>query len=171
MSIASTLICPSDKVYATIIKKTGNWAYEESFTVSANGAVSYTSPTLVNYRERTLEVCLPVTTNNVYTLTMKDSRSDSWTDGAWIEIKDINDHTVLKYIMTDKTEETVDFSLFSHQQECRMEVLQLLPEWMEHCQLRRWFLDLVHCWYEHAAVGGHRVLPQDVHRRDGNGCY
>ena len=95
MSIASTLDCPSDRVYATIIKKTGSWAREESFTVSANGAVSYTSPYLVNDQERTLEVCLPATTNSIYTLTMKD-RNDSWTDGAWIEIKDINDHTVLK---------------------------------------------------------------------------
>ena len=113
MSITYSLECPSDKVYATIIKKTGSWASKESFTVSANGAVSYTSPTLYDKQERTLEVCLPATTNNIYTLTMKDSRNDSWTDGAWIEIKDINDHTVLKYIMTDKTEETVDFSLYS----------------------------------------------------------
>ena len=80
--------------------------------MSANGAVSYTSPTLVDDQERTLEVCLPATTNSIYTLTMKDS-TDSWTNGAWIEIKDINDHTVLKYIMTDYTEETVDFSLYS----------------------------------------------------------
>lgn len=101
MSIASTLECPSDKVYAKIVKKTTNWAGEESFTVSANGAVSYTSPSLVSYQERTLEVCLPATTNNVYTLTMKD-RTDSWDNGAWIEIKDITDHTVLKYFMTDK---------------------------------------------------------------------
>ena len=48
MSIASTLICPLDKVYAKIVKKTSVWAFEESFTVSANGAVSYTSPTLVS---------------------------------------------------------------------------------------------------------------------------
>ena len=113
MSIASTLDCPSDKVYATIIKKTSVWAREESFTVSANGAVSYTSPGLFDKQERTLEVCLPATTNSIYTLTMKDRHNDSWTDGAWIEIKDINDHTVLKYIMTDYTEETVDFSLYS----------------------------------------------------------
>ena len=77
VSIALSLDCPSGQTYAKIIKKTGSWAYEESFTVSANGAVSYTSPNLVNDQERTLEVCLPATTNNIYTLTMKDSRNDS----------------------------------------------------------------------------------------------
>ena len=113
MAIALSLDCTSGENYVKIIKKTGSWATEESFTITANGVVSYTSPTLVNNQQRELEVCLPATTNNIYTLTMKDSRNDSWTSGAWIEFKDINDHTVLKYMMTEKTTETVDFALNS----------------------------------------------------------
>ena len=105
--------CTSGTVYAKIIKKTGNWAGEESFTIAVGSTVAYTSPSLVNDSERTIETCLPSSSNYIYTMTMKDSANDAWTDGAWIMIKDINDNPVLKYMMTEKTTETVNFALYS----------------------------------------------------------
>ena len=92
---------------------TGSWAQEESFTISSGSTVVYTSPSLVNNSERTIETCLPSSSNHVYTLTMKDTANDAWTDNAWIMIKDINDNPVLKYMMTAKSTETVDFALYS----------------------------------------------------------
>ena len=105
--------CQSGTVYAKIIKKTGSWAYEESFTISVGSNVAYTSPTLVDHSERTIETCLPASSNYIYTLTMMDSVNDAWTDNAWIVIKDINDNPVLKYMMTEKSTETVNFALYS----------------------------------------------------------
>ena len=113
MCISLSLDCSSGEVFATIIKKTGSYASEESFTISADTGVVYTSPTLVNSQERVLETCLPATNTFTYTLTMKDSFGDSWTDGAWIAVKDINENTVLKYMMTELSTETVNFALYS----------------------------------------------------------
>ena len=113
MSIAFAQSCQSGTIYAKIIKKTGNWANEESFTISVGSTIAYTSPTLVSNSERTIETCLPASSNYIYTLTMMDSANDAWTDNAWIVIKDVNDNPVLKYMMTEKSTETVNFALYS----------------------------------------------------------
>ena len=113
MCVSLSLDCASGQVFASITKKTGSWASEESFTISDITGVVYTSPTLVNSQERVLDICLPATNTHTYTLTMNDSYGDSWTDGAWIIVKDINDNTVLKYIMTELSSETVNFALYS----------------------------------------------------------
>jgi len=44
---------------------------------------------------------------------MKDSLYDSWTSGAWIAIKDINDCTIFKGMMVLTSTETYDFALYS----------------------------------------------------------
>lgn len=113
MSITYSLECPSDKVYAKIIKKTKQWGNEESFTITAGTTVEYTSPTLTPHAEREFETCFPITSNHLYTLTMKDSLYDSWTSGAWIAIKDINDCTIFKGMMVLTSTETYDFALYS----------------------------------------------------------
>ena len=112
MSTALSIECENGQIYAKIIKKTTGWAKEESFTISAGETVAYTSPLLVNNQNRELEVCLPSTTNSIYTLTMKDTGNDSWNDRAWIMIKDVNDILAIKYVMTAKSVETVNFSLY-----------------------------------------------------------
>ena len=112
MSIALSIDCENGQVYAKVVKKTTSWAKEESFTLSAGQTVVFTSPLLVNNQERELEVCLPPTTNSIYTITMKDSGSDSWNDRAWIMVKDAHDIIAIKYIMTAKSVETVDFSMY-----------------------------------------------------------
>ena len=113
MSVALSIDCASGTDYAKIIKKTDSWASEESFTISSGSTVLFTSPTLVDNQERAIEVCLTASANHIYTLKMMDSRNDSWTNGAWIAIVDINDNTVFKELMTDKTAETYDFALYS----------------------------------------------------------
>lgn len=112
MSIALSIDCENGQVYAKVVKKTTSWAKEESFTLSAGQTVVFTSPLLVNNQERELEVCLPPTTNSIYTITMKDSGSDSWNDRAWIMVKDAHDIIAIKYIMTAKSVETVVFSMY-----------------------------------------------------------
>ena len=113
MSVALTIDCAPGTDYAKIIKKTTSWASEESFSVSSGSTVLFTSPSLVNDQERAFEVCLTASANHIYTLKLTDSRNDSWTNGAWIAVKDINDNTVFKELMTKKTEETYDFALYS----------------------------------------------------------
>lgn len=113
MSVALTIDCAPGTDYAKIIKKTTSWASEESFSVSSGSTVLFTSPSLVNDQERAFEVCLTASANHIYTLKLMDSRNDSWTNGAWIAVKDINDNTVFKELMTKKTEETYDFALYS----------------------------------------------------------
>ena len=105
--------CSSDKVYAKVTKKTLRWASEESFTIAAGESVEFVSPSLAENEERVMEVCLSITDNHIYTLRMKDSRGDSWSDGAWIAIEDSNDHTVFKNMMTEKSNEETLFALYS----------------------------------------------------------
>ena len=105
--------CSSDKVYAKVIKKTLRWASEESFTISAGNAVEFVSPPLAENEERVMEMCLSITNNHVYTLKMKDSRNDSWSDGAWIAIEDSNEHIIFKNMMTAKSNEETLFALYS----------------------------------------------------------
>ena len=95
------------------MKKTGSWASEESFVISAGGTTAYTSPTLTNSETRTLEVCLPSSTNSQYSLEMKDSYGDSWTDGGWIELYGINGNMAFKGMMVESRTETHLFSLYS----------------------------------------------------------
>ena len=100
-------------MYARVIKKTTKWASEESFTISAGNNVEFTSPKLSDNSERLFEICFPITSNHLYTLTMKDSSKDSWSSGAWIAIKDANDYTVFKGIMAFTDIEMYDFALYS----------------------------------------------------------
>ena len=96
-----------------IIKKTLSWASEESFQILSGSQTLYTSPSLVNSEERTLETCLTAAANNQYTLKMKDSFGDSWSSGAWIELYSINDNIIFKGFMDQVREQDVPFSLYS----------------------------------------------------------
>ena len=60
-----------------------------------------------------MEMCLSITNNHVYTLKMKDSRNDSWSDGAWIAIEDSNEHIIFKNMMTARSNEETLFALYS----------------------------------------------------------
>ena len=113
VAVALSIDCESNQVYLKIMKKTGNWANEESFVISAGGAAIYTSPSLSVSEVRTLEVCLTASTNSQYSLEMKDTYGDSWTDGGWIELYGINGNMAFKGMMTEGRTETHLFSLYA----------------------------------------------------------
>ena len=100
-------------MYVKIMKKTTNYASEESFKILSGSTVAYTSPTLVDNQVRTLEVCLPASTNSQYSLEMNDSYGDSWTDGGWIEVYGINGNMAFKGMMAEGRTETHPISLYA----------------------------------------------------------
>ena len=75
MSISVAVNCASSEVYVKFTKKTLTLASQESFKILSGSQVLYTSPSLTDSQERVLEVCLPQTTNNQYTLGMYDTTS------------------------------------------------------------------------------------------------
>ena len=97
-TLTTAVDCPSSQVYAKITKKTASYANEESFTISDGATVVFTSPSLVNSDVRVLEVCLQPSTNSQYSLEMKDSYGDSWSNGAWIEIEAVS-YTHLHHLL------------------------------------------------------------------------
>ena len=109
----STIACPNGQTYLKIVKKTLSWASEESFMIISGSQTLYTSPSLVNNDERTLETCLTAAANNQYTLKMKDTFGDSWTNGGWIKLYSINENIVFKGFMDQSREQDVPFSLYS----------------------------------------------------------
>ena len=95
------------------IKKTTTAAAEESFVIKYGSSTAYTSPTFTNNNETILDICLPSSSNYQYTLVMKDSGNNTWSNGAWIELRNSYDTVVLKAIMTKEIEETIPFSLYT----------------------------------------------------------
>ena len=113
MSLALSLDCESSQVYAKFVKKTANWAGEESWQILNGATVIYTSPSLSNYAIRTIETCLTASANSQYTLKMKDTAGDAWSDGAFLEIYGINNNLAFKVMMTAGREETMNLSLYA----------------------------------------------------------
>lgn len=70
--------CSTGEVYAKFTKQSGaNYASEESYEVYSGSTLLASSPTFVNNELRETEVCLTASTNNQYTLLLKDSYGDS----------------------------------------------------------------------------------------------
>lgn len=113
VSLALSLDCDSSQVYAKFMKKTINWASEESWQLLNGSTTVYSSPSLTNSETRTIETCLTATTNNQYILRMKDTANDSWSDGAWLEIYGVNGNLALKVMMTEGSTETMNLSLYA----------------------------------------------------------
>ena len=113
VALAFSLDCNSNQNDLKIIKKTGSWANEESFEIRNDNTALYTSPSLTNNRVRTIETCLTSTTNSIYTLRMKDSAGDGWSNLAYIELYGIHGNMVYKGMMVEKRLEEVQFSLYT----------------------------------------------------------
>ena len=109
----NSVSCSDGQVYVRFVKKTEHYSSEESWQLLSGSSTIYTSPSLKNSQTRTIETCLTATTNNQYTLKMKDSFGDSWSNGAWLEIYGVNDNLALKVMMTEKREETTNLSLYA----------------------------------------------------------
>ena len=109
----SSIVCGSNEVYCCLVKTSKDWASEESFRISSGSTILYTSPTLHNTEVRILEVCLPSTQNNQYSLVMMDGRSDGWTNGSYLEVFDAYNVLVIKAAMEEGSSETVTFSMYT----------------------------------------------------------
>ena len=70
------------------------------------------SITLTNNQAQTFEYCISKNTNSQYNLELKDSYGDSWSSGAYIEIRGKYDNVFFKNFMTDKTREQYSLSLY-----------------------------------------------------------
>ena len=74
IAIASaTLTCTTGQVYMKVSKKSMSWASEEAYEIWGNGAKVAENPTLANNELRETEFCVAATSNNQYTLKMKDT--------------------------------------------------------------------------------------------------
>ncbi|KNB41443.1 hypothetical protein JH06_5453 [Blastocystis sp. subtype 4] len=111
-SLSLALECSSGEVYFKFTKKTTTSANRESFEILSGTDSLYTSPSLTNNQERVLEVCIPQTTNNQYTLRMCTT-SSYWANGAWLMIDGINGNRVFKGMMTTSGNQTQPLSLYS----------------------------------------------------------
>lgn len=112
MTLVSTLECGINEVYIKFIKKTFEKANEESFKLFSGSQVVFTSPSLSDNYERSIEICIPKSVNNQYTLEMYDT-SSFWSDGAWLMAESGNGKCIWKGMMTTRHTQTQPLSLYS----------------------------------------------------------
>ena len=110
--IASALDCATNQNYVRILKVSISYAAEELFVVYDGSTPVIESITLTNNQAQTFEYCISKNTNSQYNLELKDSYGDSWTSGAYIEIRGKYDNVFFKNFMTDKTREQYSLSLY-----------------------------------------------------------
>ena len=108
----SSLDCAENEVYLNLKKKSMNWASEESVVIYDGDRKVYTSPAFLNNVEREFEACIDKTTNLRYRISLLDSRKDSWSSGAWVDIRGKYLNTFFKAFMKESTEETYELSLY-----------------------------------------------------------
>ena len=108
----ATLTCTTGQVYMKVSKKSMFWASEEAYEIWGNGAKVAENPTLANNELRETEFCVAATSNNQYTLKMKDTYGDSWTAGSWISIEGIYGNIAYKGFLTHNSLEEQPISLY-----------------------------------------------------------
>ena len=107
-----SISCDSTKVYLNVTKQSKSWASEESYEIWGNGVRLVQSPSLTNNELQAFEYCINATSNNQYTLKMKDSYGDSWAAGSWISIEGIYGNRVYKGFLTHVHLEELPISLY-----------------------------------------------------------
>ena len=111
--VFSDLTCEDNQNYVKFYKKSGYSASDESFVIKDGNAIVYTSPTFENDKLRTLEACLPSSTNNQYILEMKDSGNNRWAYNSYLEVVGVNGNTIFKSFMIELSLEVYPLSLYS----------------------------------------------------------
>lgn len=99
-------------MYLSLKKKTMLWASEESVVIYDGERALYTSPAFVNNVEREYEACIEKTTNLQYRISLLDSQKDSWSSGAWVDIRGRYLNSFFKAFMKESSEETYELSLY-----------------------------------------------------------
>ena len=96
------LTCSSGQTYVKFVKKCGSsWASEESFKVYDGSTLLYTGSNFANSETRTIEQCLPSSTNNQYTVELIDSYGDSWCAGSYLSIFGRFGNVIFKNMLVD----------------------------------------------------------------------
>ena len=111
--LSYSIQCSSNQDYVKITKKTGNYPSQESFEIVSGSSTLFTSPSFSDYQHYVYEVCLNASSNHIFTLVMKCSQNGLWSSGTWIEIEGMNGNIVYKGMMTEKSVQTEQFSLYS----------------------------------------------------------
>ena len=107
------LTCSSGQTYVKFVKKCGSsWASEESFKVYDGSTLLYTGSNFANSETRTIEQCLPSSTNNQYTVELIDSYGDSWYVGSYLSIFGRFGNVIFKNMLVDPNQESYPFSLY-----------------------------------------------------------
>ena len=130
-----SISCDSTKVYLKVSKQSKNFASEESYEIWGNGVKVANNPALANNELQTFEYCINPTTNNQYTLKMKDSYGGSWSSGSWISIEGIYGNHFYKGFLTDSREEEIPLSLYygiMKNAEWRLTSSSVSGNWLEY---------------------------------------
>ena len=94
-----------------LVKKNANYYSEESVVILSGTTSIYTSPAFTS-GTNTFEACLTATTNNQYTMQLKDSYGDSWSSGAWVEIRGLYDNIFFKGTIVAASMEEYSLSMY-----------------------------------------------------------
>ena len=128
------LDCDDGEVYVAVTKRSTSTgiAYEEWYQI-LNGTTVLKEGTWFPEGESTSEYCLTATTNNQYSIKLRDGYRDSWKNGAWVSVAGEYGNVVLKTMMVENSEELFALSLYypvKKNEEWRM-ISSIVDDWMD----------------------------------------
>ena len=129
------LDCDDGEVYVAVTKRSTSTgiAYEEWYQI-LNGTTVLKEGTWFPEGESTSEYCLTATTNNQYSIKLRDGYRDSWKNGAWVSVAGEYGNVVLKTMMVENSEELFALSLYypvKKNEEWRMTSSLIADDWMD----------------------------------------
>ena len=109
MATVKSITCSNSQFHVTIIKQCTSYGNEESFTIRTSSTVYFTSPSYGNNNVYTHELCLPLSVNQ-FNLILYDNYGDSWSSGAYVEIRDAQSRLLVRAVMTNSREQQFTFT-------------------------------------------------------------
>ena len=85
---------------------------DESVVIYDGTTKLYTTPTFSSNAERVVETCIKKTANLQYRVSLLDSGKNSWSNGAWVDIRGKYMNTFFKSFLKESTEENYALSLY-----------------------------------------------------------
>ena len=105
------LDCDDGEVYVAVTKRSTSTSSEEWYQILNGTTVLKVGSWFTDNSERTDEYCLTATTNNQYSIKLRDGY-DSWKNGAWVSVAGEYGNVVLKTMMVENREELFALSLY-----------------------------------------------------------
>lgn len=127
------LDCDDGEVYVAVTKRSTSSGSEEWYQI-LNGTTVLKVGTWFPEGESTSEYCLTATTNNQYSIKLRDGYRDSWKNGAWVSVAGEYGNVVLKTMMVENSEELFALSLYypvKKNEEWRMTSSLIADDWMD----------------------------------------